>query len=215
MSLTLYFAAGSCSLPALVGLEEAAAAYEAVRLVLAEGDQRSPDYLAIHPRGRVPVLALDGQTLGENTAVLTLIGRLFPAARLLPEENPIDLGRAYELIGWFASSVHVSFAQAFRPERFTRDATAWPALKVGARENVLQAFAELEARLSDGRTWLLGDTYSLTDPYAVVFWRWAPRLEIDTAEFPQVSAHAARVLARPAVQRALARETEARTLLAA
>lgn len=212
MSLTLYFAGGSCSLPALAGLEEAGANFDTVRLVLAEGDQRSPEYLAIHPRGRVPALDLDGHTIGENAAVLTLLAQRFPAARLLPTD-PISLGRAYELIGWFSSSVHVSFSQAFRPERFTRDEAAWPALRAGGRENVLAAYAELDQRLSDGGPWLLGGAFSLLDPYALVFHRWAPRLEIDVAAFPAFSDHARRTAARPSVARALARETSPDRLL--
>lgn len=213
MSLTLYFAGGSCSLPALAGLEEAGASFDAVRLVLAEGDQRSPEYLAIHPRGRVPALALDGHAIGENAAVLTLLAQQFPTARLLPTTDPIALGRAYELIGWFSSSVHVSFAQVFRPERFTRDESAWPALRAGGRENVLAAFAELEQRLGHGAPWILGEAFSLLDPYALVFHRWAPRLEIDAADYPAFTDHARRTAARPSVARALARETSPDRLL--
>jgi len=215
MTLTLYFAAGSCTLPALVGLEEAGAAYEAVRLVLSDGDQRRPEYLAVNPRGRVPALVVDGVVITENAAVLTTLAHLFPAARLLPQGDPVQVGRAHELLAWFASSVHVSFAQVGRPERYTRDAGAWPALKVGGRENMLAAYAEIEARLADGRPWLLGDAFSLADPYALVFHRWAQRLDVDMAGFPAYSAHAARLQARPSVQRALAQESSPRTLAAA
>lgn len=213
MAITLYFAAGSCSLPALAGLEEAGAAYEGVRLVLAEGHQRTPGYLAIHPRGRVPLLAVDGVRIAENVAVLTAIAGLFPQARLLPLGDPIQLARAYELLAWFASGVHVAFAQIGRPERYTRDESAWPALKAGGRENMLAAYAELDARLEDGRPWLLGDDFSLADPYALVFHRWAERIGVDTADYPAFDRHAARVRARPAVQRALARETSGRLLV--
>jgi glutathione S-transferase len=212
MSLTLYFAAGSCSLPALVGLEEANATFDAVRLVLPNGDQRRPEYLAIHPRGRVPVLVVDRVAIGENIAVLTAIDRLFPQARLLPAEDPVQLAQAYELLSWFASGVHVSFAQFGRPERYTRDAAAWPALKAGGRENMLAAYAEIEARLEDGRSWLLGESFSLADPYAHVFHRWAPRLEIDLDDYPAFQAHAQRVQARPSFQRALVHEASERML---
>lgn len=213
MSLTLYFAGGSCSLPALVGLEEAGAQFEAVRLVLADGDQRTPEYLAINPRGRVPVLALDGQTVGENVAVLTAIANRFPQAKLLPFGDEVLLGRAYELIGWFSSGVHVSFAQVFRPERFSRDERAWPAIRAGGRENVLAAFAEIEQRLQNGGPWLLGEAFSLVDPYALVFHRWAPRLEIDASTYPAFSTHAQRVLTRPAVGRAVTRESSPQRLV--
>jgi len=215
MTLTLYFAAGSCTLPALVGLEETGAAYEAVRLVLADGDQRRPEYLAVNPRGRVPALVVDGVTIVENVAVLTTLANLFPAARLLPLGDPVALGRAYELLAWFASGVHVSFAQIGRPERYTRDTAAWPALKAGGRENMLAAYAEIEARLADGRPWLLGDGFSVADPYALVFHRWAERLEIDMAAYPAYAALAARLRQRPSVQRAMAQESSPRTLVAA
>jgi glutathione S-transferase len=215
MALTLYFAAGSSSLPALVGLEEARVPFDAVRLALAEGHQRSPDYLAVYPRGRVPALVVDGETIGENVAILTVIANLFPQARLLPLSDPVALGRAYELLAWFASGVHVAFAQVGRPERYTRDQAVWPALKSGGRENMLAAYAEIEARLADGRPWLLGDDFSLADPYALVFHRWAGRLDVDMDAYPAFSAHAARVRERPSVQRALARESSPRVLVGA
>lgn len=215
MAITLYFAAGSSSLPAMVGLEEAGAAYEAVRLGLAEGQQRTPEYLAVYPRGRVPVLIVDGERIGENIAILTVIARRFPTARLLPFQDPVQLGRAYELLAWFASGVHVAFAQVGRPERYTRDEAAWPALKAGGRENMLAAYAEIEARLADGRTWLLGEEFSLADPYALVFHRWAERLTMDMAAYPAYSAHAERLRQRPSVQRALGHETSGRRLVTA
>jgi glutathione S-transferase len=215
MAITLYFAAGSCTLPALAGLEEAGARYDAVRLVLAEGHQRTPEYLAVHPRGRVPVLVVDGVRISENIAVLTTIANLFPKAGLLPVSDPVQLGRAYELLSWFASGIHVAFAQTSRPERYTRDEAAWPALKAGGRENMLAAYAELEARLDDGRPWLLGEAYSLADPYALVFHRWAERLGVDTTDYPAFDAHAARVRVRPAVKRALEQEASPRLLVGA
>lgn len=214
MAITLYFAAASSSLPAMVGLEEANARYDAVRLVLAEGDQRTAEYLAVYPRGRVPLLIVDGERIGENVAILTTIAHLFPKAGLLPIFDPVKLGRAYELLGWFGSGVHVAFAQVGRPERYTREQSAWPALKAGGRENMLAAYAEIEARLQDGRPWLLGDTFSLADPYALVFHRWAERLEIDMAAFPAYSDHASRLRERPSVQRALGHETSPRLLVA-
>lgn len=207
MSITLYFAERSSAFPALVGLEEAGADFDAVRLALAKGEQKSDAYLALYDRGRVPALAIDGEVIGENVGVLTALAFRFPQANLLPIADPAALARAYELIGWFASGVHVGFAQIFRPERYTDDQAAWPALAEGGKRNAAAAYAELERRLSDGRPWLLGEAFSLLDPYAVVFWRWAERIGADTSAYPNFAAHVARVLARPSVQRAVARET--------
>jgi glutathione S-transferase len=208
MSLKLYFAPGASSLAPLVALEEAGADYEGERLLLTDSQQRRPDFLAINPRGRVPVLIADGQVITENVAILTTIAHRFPAADLLPFESAALLARAYELIGWFASGVHVAFAEVFRPERFTDDEAAKVALKTGGRRNVLLAFEEIEAILQSAPSgWLVGERFTAVDPYALVFWRWAGRLGIETADYPAFTAHAIRLLDRPSVRRAIARET--------
>jgi glutathione S-transferase len=208
MSLKLYFAPGASSLAPLVALEEAGATYDGERLLLADSQQRHPDFLAINPRGRVPVLVADGQVITENVAILTAIAQRFPTSNLLPFETPSLLARSYELIGWFGSGVHVAFAEVFRPERFTDDEAAKAALKTGGRRNVLLAFEEIEAILRDAPGgWLVGDRFTAVDPYALVFWRWAGRLNIQTEDYPAFTAHASRLLQRPSVQRAIARET--------
>ena len=117
MGLTLYYAPGACSLAPHVALEEAGAAFEGVRLSLADGDQRKPDYLALNPKGRVPTLLVDGRALTEVTAILAYLDRRFPTVGLLPGHDPLLAGRAFELISYFASTLHVAFAQTSRPER--------------------------------------------------------------------------------------------------
>jgi glutathione S-transferase len=205
--LRLYFAPGACSLAPLIALEEAGADYEGVRLSLAEGEQRRPGFLAINPRGRVPVLIADGHVVTENAAVLTVIAHRFPERRLLPFGDPSQLARSIELLAWLANGVHPAFIQVFRPERFTDDTSTWDALKAGGGRNARLAFLEIEdiLRRSGGEA-LVGDRFSIVDAYALVFWRWAPRLEIDTADYPIFTAYAARLGRRASVQRALARE---------
>ncbi len=66
-------------------LEEAGAQYELRRIDLANGEQRTEAYLKINANGRVPALILDdGPVLTENIGILTYVGRLHPAARLIP-----------------------------------------------------------------------------------------------------------------------------------
>ena len=57
--LTLFYAAGACSLGAHIVLEESGEKYDARKMDLSKGEQRTPEYLKIHPLGRVPALLLD------------------------------------------------------------------------------------------------------------------------------------------------------------
>ena len=76
--ITLFYAPGACSMAAHIVLEEAGEKYEAKRMDLGKGEQRTEAYMKIHPLGRVPALLLDdGSPLTENTAILPYLGKRF------------------------------------------------------------------------------------------------------------------------------------------
>jgi glutathione S-transferase len=201
---TLYFSPGACSLAAHVALEEAGAAFDAVRTLVAEGAHRTPEYLKINPHGRVPALAeADGWVLTETPAIMTYAARARPEAGLIPED-PRDAARVQELLTFFASSVHVTFAQVWRSERFAEDETARAAVQATGRAKLPDWFDELDALARGG--WVVGGRFSLADAYPFVFARWARRIGFDMSPWPNWRAHTRAVLARPAVGRVLARE---------
>ena len=204
--LKLYYAPGACSLVAHVALEETGAPFETMRINLAGGEQRLPAYLAVNPRGRVPTLITDTGVVLENIAILSYIAMRFRDARLLPFQDLAQMARAYELMSWFASGVQVSFSQIFRSERFTDDEEAKSHLKEDGRKRCATAFGEIDGIAASGR-WMLGDTYSVLDPFALVLWRWGQRIGLDASAYPAFFAHTEDVLRRPAVVRVLERES--------
>ena len=76
--LTLYFCPGACSTASHVALEETRAPYVEKPIMLPKGEQKTPEYLKINPRGKVPALDVDGTILTENTAILTYLAKKFP-----------------------------------------------------------------------------------------------------------------------------------------
>jgi glutathione S-transferase len=206
MALTLYYAPGACSLVPHVALEEAHASFDTVRLSLAEGDQRAADYLAINPKGRVPTLIIDGRPLTEVIAIVTYIDRRFPEVGVLPGHDPLLLARAYEVMTWLASTVHVAFAQITRPERYADDPAVRAALAEPGKARFLRALAALNALASTRDSWLVGETFTAVDAYSLTIRRWAERIGVDLSAYPAWTAKTDKALARPAVLRALARE---------
>src|SRR5438105_5427006 len=131
--LTLYYAPGACSMAAHIVLEESGEKYQPQPVDLAKGEQRTPEYLKIHPLGRVPALRLDnGEPLAENTAILPYLGKRFG----LWPNDAIAEAKALSVIGFFAASVHPAFAHAARPERYAAD----PAAHAGLKEVGLKTF---------------------------------------------------------------------------
>jgi glutathione S-transferase len=207
MSLTLYYAPGACSLVPHVALEEAGAAFDTVRLSLADGDQRKPDYLVVNPKGRVPTLVVSGRSLTEVIAILTYLDRRFPGADILPGPDPYLTGRAYEVMSWFASTVHVAFAQITRAERYADDPHVKSALAAPGRERFVRALDAIETLAASKDAWLVGNAFSAVDAYALVIRRWAERIGVDLSAYPAWTAKADRALQRPSVVRALAHES--------
>jgi glutathione S-transferase len=199
--LTLYFAPGACSLAAHIVLEESGEAYTPRPVDLANGEQRSSDYLKINPQGRVPVLGLDnGDPLAENTAILPYLGKRFG----LWPSDPMAEAKALSLIGFFAASVHPAHAHISRPERYSADTSTFPALMERGRETFHGYLKQIDGMLS-GRDWFL-DRYSVLDPYGFVFYTWGIRRELPVRDLKHYTAFTDRMLQRPAVRRVVEEE---------
>jgi glutathione S-transferase len=202
--LKLYYSPGACSLVPHIAFEEAGAEFEPARVVLAEGENLSPEFLAVNRHARVPALGTDRGVISENIAVLNYIADLYRAEGSVPRDDPGAAARCNELLGWFSSSVHIAFAQVWRGSRFTDDQSLWPAIEAGGRVMLRRQFAEIDGLCAEG--WLVPGRFTAADSYALTFLRWARRIGYDVAQYPRWVALAERVLERPAVQRALGRE---------
>jgi glutathione S-transferase len=202
--IRLFYSPGACSLVPHVALEEAAAEFEAVRTTIAEKAHRQPEYLAINPRGLIPALAVDDHVITENIAVLAYIGHCWPDSGQLPLDDLPALARVFELLSYFATTIHYGgFGPIFRARAAGVER---PEEVVAAdRAHLRGLFGEIDALLAPG-PWLLGERYSLADPYPLTFLRWARRLELDVSPYRHWTEHARRMVERPAVARVLARE---------
>jgi glutathione S-transferase len=199
--LTLFYAPGACSMASHIVLEESGEKYEAKRMDLAKGEQRTPEYMKIHPLGRVPALMLDdGSPLTENTAILPFLGKRFG----LWPTDPLREARALSIVGFFATSVHPAHGHIGRPERYTEDKSAFPGIQAMGKKTFHEYLKQINA-LYAGREWL-SDKYSVLDPYALVFYAWGKKRELPVAELKNYTALKDRMAKRPAVQRVLADE---------
>jgi glutathione S-transferase len=192
--LTLYYAPGACSMAAHIILEESGEKYQPQKMDLAKGEQKTPEYMKIHPMGRVPALKLDnGEPLVENTAILPYLGKRFgkwPA-------DPVAEARAHSLIGFLAASAHPAHAHFNRPERYTADQNAFPGIKEQGLKSFHGYLKEMDGKIA-GREWF-SDKYSVLDPYALVFYVWGVRRGLPMPELKNYTAFKDRMAKREAV----------------
>jgi glutathione S-transferase len=209
--LTLYYAPGTCSLTQHIALEEAGAAFEARPMSLKKGDQRKPEFLALNPKGKVPLLLIDGKPLTENVAISHYLAKTFPDARLLPSGNAMAEAEGISMLAWCAAGVHTGMSPLFGPQRVCDLPDSEASVKRLAAENTAKNFAMIEKILA-GKEWALGQ-WSIVDAYFFVFWRWANFHQLALDAYPNYAKHFARMSERPSVKRALAREAEDQTIL--
>ncbi len=212
--MKLYFAPGTCARVPMVALEEIGQPFETALIKFLKGEHKSPEYLAINPKGKVPTLVTDDGPLTENPAILTYLARTYPEAELLPlGESALEDAKIISDLSWCASGLHPIVTRLRLPQLFCDTEDGQTRVWELASDAMKPNFALLEKRLSDA-PWVLGEKWSILDVY--VFWVWF-RVEgsgFDTAPYPNFADHARRIVQRPSVQRALAREEEAEAWLA-
>jgi len=196
---TLYYAKGTAALPVHIVLEEIGAPYDTVLIDFARGDQRAPGYLAVNPKGRVPALATPDGILTETPAILAYLAQLFPEKRLAPRD-PFNFARAQSFNAYLAATVHVCHAHRHRGARWADDAAAHASMTAKVTQNMTDCAAMIETHYLDG-PWVLGQDFSICDPYLYLIARWLPVDGCDLAAFPRIQAHFHAMQARPVTAR--------------
>jgi len=203
--MKLYYAPGTCALASHIALEEAGAEYSTVRINFATTEQRSPEYLAINPKGRVPSLVTEYGILTETPAMLAFIAQCFPEARLAPLQNPFRFAEVQAFNSYLCSTVHVAHAHKTRGPRWVDDPAAMEAMKRKVPQTMGDCFALIESKMFQG-PWVMGETYTICDPYLFTIAQWLEGDGVDPARFPKVKAHRERMSERAAVRKVLAEE---------
>lgn len=206
--LTLYYAPATCALATHIALEEAGAAYRAVRLDFKREQQKSPDYLRINPKARVPALVTEHGILTETPALLQYVAQLYPAAGLAPLDDAFALARFNAFNSYLCSTVHVAHAHRVRGGRWADEPEALEAMRRKVPGNMAACFTLIEEGMLQG-PWVLGDDFSASDAYLFTLAGWLEGDGVDIARFPKVADHFRRVSDRPAVQRVVAAQRAA------
>jgi glutathione S-transferase len=180
--LTLYFTSGASSMAPHIALHEVGAPFESHHISLAKNEHRTPAYLAINPEGKVPTLLLDGRLLTEVAGILFYLARRYPEANLLPTGDIEAEAQAISWMSFIAATVH-------------------PARSRGL-DYAMGVYKLADQRLGN-REWAIG-RYSIADIHLFrLFWRFATSLKPPPGSLPNLEAHYARMMARPAVRRTI------------
>ncbi len=198
--MKLYYSPGACSLSPHIALREAGLPVELHKVdlrarKLADGS----DFTRINPKGYVPALGLDsGDVLTEGPAIVQYVADQNPGSGLAPAAGTIERYRLQEWLNFISTEIHKQFSPLFNP-------ASTDEVKEAARAKLSSRFEWLDAQLA-GKSYLMGERFTVADGYLFTVLNWASRVKVDLSNRPNLTAYHARVGARPAVQAAMRAE---------
>lgn len=211
--LRLFGHPGTASMIPHLLLRELDAPFEWVHVDRTRDAHKAPDYLRLNPNGLIPVL-VDARgpseiVLYETAAIVWHLADTHPSAGLAPALGGAARAHAYKWIAWLSATLQPTLLAWFYPERWVDDGDAAGAARVRAHAEarIDGMLDQLDAHLAahDAR-WMLGEAYSLVDPYAFTLCRWTRTFAKPARARPKLGAYLARVLERPATRRVMADE---------
>ena len=204
--LKLYYAPATCALASHITLAEAGADYATEKIDFKVNQQNSPDYLKINPKGRVPALVTDRGILTETPAMLAYIAQSFPQAGLAPLDDPFAFAQVQSFNSYLCATLHVAHAHKLRGARWATEESSFADMKRMIPKSVGACFALIERNMLRG-PWVMGESYTICDPYLYTLALWLEGDGVDLASLPKVADHRKRMSERPAVQKVLAEES--------
>ncbi|MBI3506810.1 MAG: glutathione S-transferase family protein [Proteobacteria bacterium] len=213
--MKIYGGPGTALMAPAALLEEIGAPYEWVKIDMESGGARSAEFLALNPKGRVPVLIDGNFVLTESAAICLHLAERFPQAGLLPAPGTRERARAYEWMLFLSNTVQPALMDWFHPDWLIDDASAHAAIKAGAATRLAAHFAHIDAKLTEGgKPYCLGAAVSTADFFVHMLARWSRHLARPAYAYPAIKRLTDTMKTRPSVVRMMARQGIAEAAMA-
>ena len=200
MLLKLWYSRKSCAYAPHILLYETGAAFEAEHLDFEKNEQILPEFLEINPKGRVPALVTSHGVLTENPAILFFLAQSFPEKAFAPN-NHFELAKAQAFNMFIASTVHIAHAHKHRGYRWVDDREAQASMAAKVPANMADCAAMIQKHFFKG-PFVLGNSFSMCDPYLALITRWLGPDGVNLSDFPRLKEHHEMMTQRPSVQKA-------------
>ncbi|PGH15241.1 hypothetical protein AJ80_05594 [Polytolypa hystricis UAMH7299] len=198
--LKLWISNGACSLAPHIVLHETGLDFETVVISVMGGFPK--EYLHINPKGKVPILELDGNIITEIPAIMTAISQLCPEKNLLGT-TPLEIVRTYEWFNWISGVLHgQGYGKVFRPARFTDDEQQFDAVRADGKKTVQECYSDIDKKLTG--LYAVGENFTAVDAYLLVFYLWGGRTGFDMkAEYPNYTRLVHKLRERESIRKAV------------
>lgn len=212
--ITLYHLPGACSIASHILLHEARLNFNPHCFT---SIPYPPSFREVNPKGKVPVLIVNGEVITEAPAIFTAVASLVPNLGLLGRTD-LERIRVYEWVNWLSGSLHTqAYTMVISPAKLTDEKceTAVEGVRRKGIAMVGQCYQYIETKLEqkyadgkeeNGDIYAVGDDYTVVDAYLVPFWIWGGKQIDMKSQFPMYTRLVHGVLKREATKVTLEKE---------
>jgi len=204
--IQLHYFPSNASMTPHILLRELGVPFELKLVDRAASAHKSPEYLKLNPNGLIPVLVDGDLVLYETAAIVLHLVDTHPAAGLAPAVGTTERAQFYKWLVWLSASLQSQMPIYFYTDRYVAPGNTAGAAEVKAatEARIAALIDQIDAHLaSHGGPWMLGQRYSALDPYTFMLCRWTRGMARPARTLPHIGPYLERMLARPAVQKAL------------
>jgi len=180
--------------------------YEMVEIDLSKKMQKSAEYLAINPNGKVPTLIHDGQIIYESAAILMYILDQHPEGNLAPQFSSPLRGVFYQYMSWMSNTLQEAANRWAHPENYTNDISSHQSIVDKATIDLSSCWNIIDKELAENGPWILGDTLSGADFHLFMIAYWSRRYTSSAQNWPNVNKHYQSMLKRESIQKMMLQE---------
>ena len=213
--LQLHYFPSNASITPHILLEEMGLPFELKLVDRAQGAHKSPEYLQMNPNGLIPVLVDGDFVLYETAAICLHLTDTHPEMGLAPAVGSKERAQFYKWLMWLTNTLQPAIIMYFYTDRYTTstDPAVIAQIKAKTQERIGGMLKQLDDHLAaNGGPWMMGEKFSVLDIYTFMLGRWtrvfegAPPVTQAARTWLHLGPFMHRMLARPAVQRVVAKE---------
>jgi glutathione S-transferase len=181
-------------------LREIGCRFDLVRVDVAKGENRAPEYLKLNPNGRVPTLVHGERVLYESAAIVLYLCELHPEAGLMPAVGDKDRHLFLQWLIYFTNTLQEELQHWWHADSYADLKTSQHDVKIVAERRLGAIFSQLDSRLEKGGPHVLGKRFGAADIFLAMLCRWTRQMQKPALAYPSVKRLVDVVTARPAWQ---------------
>jgi len=196
----LYWDRGSANMAPHAVLREIGCKFELIRVDVAKGENRAPDYLKLNPNGRVPTLVDGERVLYESVAITLYLCEMHPEVGLMPPVGGKDRHLFLQWLIYFTNTLQEELQHWWHADNYSDLEASRHDMKTVAERRLGAIFLRLDSMLEKAGPYVLGSRFSAADIFLTMLCRWTRQMQKPAPAYPSVRRLIDLVTARPAWQ---------------